>query len=256
VSDHTEAGALLAYADGELPVEERAALSGHLRECLACRRALDEVQGRADAVSGALAALDVPTPLERAWQELCGRLGLAGAPPSRRRSGLHVRGSVARAAGLVLLLSGAAAAAVIPGSPVRAWLFGRADPTEPPSRPAATAEEELGARTEPQNGRIDIVLDVPPGTEIEVALLAGERAGIFAPTGTSFSSASGRLEAHASAGPLRLELPRGVERASVRVNGRAVLVLRRGLVEAAPGGATGDLATEASRMTFRAPGNP
>ena len=209
MTGHAATGQLLAFLDGELPVAERASLSKHLGECLDCRRRLDGARSRATAVSTALSALDVPAPTNAAWASVQATLApLPGARTGRHTGPSLFRWPLARAAGLVLLLAGGAAAAVIPGSPVRAWIFGDATPV-----PTTTADAELGARAavlgamaDPEGGAVAVVLTVPAESEI-VVQQRGTRAGVFGPEGTGFTSGAGRLEARAPAGPVRIELP-------------------------------------------------
>lgn len=254
MTGHAAAGQLLAFLDGELPVDERASLSEHLGECLDCRRRLEGARARAGAVSTALSALDVPAPTDAAWAEVRSRLApLAGADLGRHTGPSVLRWPLARAAGLVLLLAGGAAAAVIPGSPVRSWIFGDAN-----SVPAATAEAEvgaqpveLGAMADPEAGAVAVVLTVPPESEI-VVRRRGTRAGVFGPEGTGFTSGAGRLEARAPAGPVRIELPASSTSSSLRINGRVVLTIVEGRVAESPADAVGDLRTPDSALRFRA----
>lgn len=119
---HLDEGTIQAFLDDELPSRERAAAAAHLVRCDACRRSHDELSRVAATFATGIAALDVAPPVARTP-------GLAA--PRRLRL---LTPSLARAAGLVLLLAAAASAAV-PGSPVRQWLAG--DP-EPVPEPAAT----------------------------------------------------------------------------------------------------------------------
>jgi anti-sigma factor RsiW len=255
VSVHTEKGHLMAYLDGELASAERAALDTHLRTCLSCRHALASVQRRASVVSGALMLLDHPAATARAWATVEAALG-----PETGRDGSSLRGrgwvggrwALARAAGLVLLLAGGAAAAVVPGSPVRAWLFGDDAPAV-----ATTGADALiapaaasGSWTRAVDGRVTLDLVAPVGTEVAV-VMGGSRAGVQGPADTHYTSLDdGHLRAEASGGPLLVEFPADVRSATLWVNGVEVLRLEGGQVVASPADASGTLAPDREGLHF------
>ena len=54
-------------------------------------------------------------------------------------------------------------------------------------------------------------------------LVPGDEAAVFAPVGSRFTSAVGRIEAVTTAGPVRVELPRDVTPVALEVNGRIYL---------------------------------
>jgi hypothetical protein len=65
-----------------------------------------------------------------------------------------------------------------------------------------------------------VSLNLPPGTDLRVVLVEGDRATLFANPNTRFRSADGVLEATVPAGPVRVELPRGEVDVSLEVGGR------------------------------------
>lgn len=255
MSVHVEEGGLLAYVDGELPADERELCAEHLRECLTCRRALEGVRARAARVSGALALLDRPAPVGEAWQAVSAALGAPSRPvPARARPGLLGRAALARAAGLLLLLAGGAAAAVVPGSPLRSWLFGEDDPVTALGAPEAevAAAAVSGLFTVPVDGRLEVTLVAPAGTDVVVAWEGG-RAGVTGPVGTDYDSArDGILRADAQTGPLRVEIPTTIQQASLRVNGSVVLTIQDGRAALVPPDAEGELVPGGDPLRFRA----
>lgn len=272
-TSHTSDGVLLAYLDHELAGDQRSNVDAHLNECLTCRRALGEVRGRADLVSDALSLVDRPAPIDEAWitvhAAVQARVATGAGDPSRAgavaprtgavppggRAWVPARWSLARAAGLVLLFAGGAAAATIPGSPVRSWLFGD-DPMQPMASPAteeaasATVTAESGSWTRAVDGVVRLALDAPAGTDVEVRW-TGQRAGIQGPADTRYASeADGQLGARAEGGPLRVELPVGIRAATLRVNGAVVLEIVEGRVSTAPAGARGTLEPDGEPLYF------
>lgn len=191
-------------------------------------------------VLGALRTLDDDWDLEAARASVRNRVAelaatAAGARVLRAPTAAGTRGSkgavwsLSRAAGILLVT--AAAAYALPGSPVRRWVQGGANPTLPtPEAPATTlAQPEAdpvagGIRLSVPGGALRVVLrDVAPGTEIRVTLVPGTEAAVYAPEGSRFTSAAGRVEARVVPGDVRVELPRGVDPVSLEVGGRVYL---------------------------------
>ncbi len=74
------------------------------------------------------------------------------------------------------------------------------------------------------SGPLRVVLrDVLAGSEVRVVLVPGTEAAVFAPAGSRFTSASGRVEARVTPGEVRVELPTGVDPVSLEVGGRIYL---------------------------------
>jgi hypothetical protein len=167
--------------------------------------------------------------------------------------------SLSRAAGLLLVT--AAAVSALPGSPVRAWLGARfggsqgAAPAPPPAiggaPAAALAPESTGVRLSVPSGALRVVLrDVAAGTDVRVRLVPGTEASVYAPAGSRFTSAAGRLEARVTPGEVRVELPTGVDPVALEVGGRIYLRSTEAGLEV-----TGPVVTRTEdEILFRIPG--
>jgi len=224
---HLDEGQLLATRDGE-------SSHPHLSECASCRESLEELRGRRDTVARALEALDVPTDLEAARVRVrervtagtAERAGAVAMKPRRSRA----LWSLSRAAGLLLVT--AAGLSALPGSPVRTWVAGLvervgpempAEATAAPSSPT-TEPEVTGIRLAVAGGPLRVVvIGAEAGAEIRLRWVPGADAAVFAPVGSRFTSAEGRIEARVTAGTVRVELPRGVVPVSLEVGGRIYL---------------------------------
>lgn len=236
---HPGEGRLQAYLDGELPDAEGAGVEGHLHGCGECRETLEELLWSAGVVGTALdRTAPSPPPLETAKaRTLRGAraAGVGSLSPGRGAGSVPL----ARAAVVVLLL-GAAASSALPGSPVREWILDRWGPAETPAAPergsAASAGSgggtAAGVRTAPTEEGVRVLLTgVEAGTDLRVRFVDGDRAGVFAPEGSRFSTGEGRLEAAVAPGPVRVELPRGADRAEVVVNGTSYVRVGDGRIE-------------------------
>ncbi|MFC1659834.1 anti-sigma factor family protein [Gemmatimonadota bacterium] len=222
---HPDDGLIQAFLDHELDQSGQEQVAAHLEECGACRRNADELQDLLAAATRGLAPLDAEPPTELAMASLAGRLG------DSARARLLRAPSLARAAGIALLLMGGAVSA-LPGSPVRRWissgwdrLSGGGAVALEETDPSATNRErspdvEAGAGIGVAGGEVELrILDLPARAEVRVLLVDGDMAGIYGPEGTHFRTEAGRLEAVAPLGGLRVEVPRSAARASVFVNG-------------------------------------
>ncbi|MDP2958152.1 MAG: hypothetical protein Q8N53_17120 [Longimicrobiales bacterium] len=234
---HLDEGQLLTLRD-ETAAPEDGTLR-HLESCPGCRDALDASRAQALAVAGALGALDAaPWDLEGAREKVRLRVSNHAAAaawavslPARRPR--LAAWSLSRAAGLVLLA--AAGASALPGSPVRSWMERWVAPpaeeavtpaSAPITEPAAAAveAEEAGVRLPVSGSGLSLVLrGAAPETEIRVTWIAASEAALFAPVGSRFTSAAGRVEALLVPGTVRVELPRGAVPVSLEVNGRILL---------------------------------
>ena len=239
---HLDEGQLLALRDEPALAAEGAL--GHVETCAACRGALDGIRLQARAVAGALEALDaVAWDLEGARDRIRLRVAehtgaaattaFAAVPvaslPARRAR--RAAWSLSRAAGLILVT--AAGLSALPGSPVRRWIEQAMSPAAVEQAPTAVevepvvepaAAEEAGIRLPLAGGPLSVVLrGASPGTEIRVTWVPGSEAAVLAPVGSRFTSGEGRMEALLVAGPVRIELPRGVVPVSLEVNGRIYL---------------------------------
>lgn len=218
--NHLDEGTIAAMRDGAL-LSTDAHL--HVEACDACREALDSAKVRAAEIASDLETLDLPIDVEAAKACVRERMdAMRSAEQPRRGRPWYV----GRAATLLLLTAGAAYA--LPGSPVRDWIS-----------PSATRDDEsagvTGPRTQEAPEPLGIEVDVPDGriritvrgmtaeSELEVVWLDTPTARISAALGSSYSLAEGHLQATVTAGPVRVEIPRGASMISIEVNGRMVL---------------------------------
>jgi len=235
---HLDEARLLALRDGHPEADADGRM--HLAECHPCQVVLERLENRSAAIAGALASLDIRHDLEsaraRVRQRLSGGTETAASPdviplPTRPRRRWGVELSRAAA---VILVTATAAAAALPGSPVRDWLRGLASSDEPetaagaPTPAGATpsaVEETAGVRLPVPAGPLRISLTgLSAGSQVRVRWVPGTEAAVFAPVGSRFTSAEGRIEASVSErGLVRVELPRSVVPVSLEVNGRIYL---------------------------------
>jgi len=239
---HPNDGHLLAWLDGELEPEEGTGVREHMESCGECRGRADSLRRESEGLSRALLMLD-----EQA-------AGLADPGPLPVVAALHGHGShrlrrtgwsLARAAGLVLVAAGAAAA-LVPGSPVRAWLesLGEADRTAAvaPAVPAVELEAPSTADAEPTAAGISVepeagglVVDLQGfgrNSNVHVRLTDARRATIRVegtPEVPRFVTGPGTLDViGAREGEIWVELPRSARDAVVRVDGEAAVRIEDG----------------------------
>jgi hypothetical protein len=245
---HVQGSVLMALRDGEVDPPTEAAARAHLATCASCREDLAALESRRSEVTAALESLDGFFDAASARASVRVRVALAAAdaggtlalaPERRPRAGQRPQGAEPRAsrarwiraAGAVLFLAAASAAAALPASPVRRWvgdLIGRAVPGAPtvdhPEPAAVPSEETAGVRIAVAGGSLQVFLTgVAADAEIQVRWVAGTEAAVFGPVGSRFTSAAGRIEATLVPGPVRVELPRGVVPTSLVVDGRIYL---------------------------------
>jgi hypothetical protein len=210
-------GTIAAMRDGAL-LSTDAHL--HVEACDACREALDSAKVRAAEVASDLETLDLPIDVEAAKTRVRERMDAmrSAERPQRGRPWY-----VGRAAALLLLTAGAAYA--LPGSPVRDWISPSAThDDESAGVTGPRAPEPLGIEVDVPDGRIRITLrGMIAESELEVVWLDTPTARISAALGSSYSLAEGHLQATVTAGPVRVEIPRGASMISIEVNGRMVL---------------------------------
>jgi hypothetical protein len=258
---HPGDGELQALVDGELPADARAVLESHLRACTACAAELARLRLDGERTSALLGLADVPAPILAAQAEFHRR---RRAGRGMRAAGA-VRRALPRAAVLVLALAGAAAAAVVPGSPVREWVGGlgiapRAPEPEAlpaPSPPPVAREAEPAPRAvslAPVDGRIRVVVTgASPELRVRVRLTDAPLAEVTATgaaAGARFRTAPGRIEiVGAGPGEAVVHLP-AAARAHLEVNGRVVAALEGGVLRALAPRAGGS----AAEPVFRAGG--
>jgi hypothetical protein len=143
---------------------------------------------------------------------------------------------LARAALLLLLVSGVAAAAV-PGSPVRSWIESRLGGPADDAAPSGVVEGgEVSAAARARDGRLVVELrELARGEEIRVEVVEGDQGRIRGPAGTRFEGGAGRIGAWSVVGPLEVELPGDVPRVELRSEGRLLATVRSGELVPDPG---------------------
>jgi hypothetical protein len=239
---HLDEARLLVLRDGNRGAD----LVGeaHLAECSPCQVVLERLHRRSATIAGALETLDDPHELEAARARVRDRVegrqqGATNVTPLPRRRPKLWGVELSRAAG-VILVTATAAAAALPGSPVREWVG------------ASTGNRETaGVRLSVANGPLRVSLrGVAAGGEVHVRWVTGAEAAVFAPVGSQFTSGEDRIEATVAPGSVRVELPRNLVPISLEVNGRIYLHKVAGGLEI-PGPAE-ERGTE--EIVFRVPG--
>ncbi len=256
--NHPSEGVLQAFLDGELAADERARVAAHLEACVDCRAALEELRAAATLFATAVRHGDVAVAegrlsatraaIQRRAETRRARPALQILPPSGARAAT-VRRAFLRAAVLVLLVAGAASAAV-PGSPIRRFFVGLwhettrllglapAAPSAPaPVRvapaPAPAPTPPSGVSVLPAEGQVHIVvLDAARGLKVHVRVLDTDRASVEAdgPAASAhFRTGPGRIEVSGGgAGDLRIGIPRSAAHATVEVDGKPIFALDAG----------------------------
>ncbi|HEU0302703.1 MAG TPA: hypothetical protein VFR37_24795 [Longimicrobium sp.] len=257
---HLGEGTLQEMLDGELPPGARAGEEAHLASCPACAGQLAELRGLTERASALLGLVEAAPPV----------LAAQAAFARQRRSGgalYQARRALPRAAVLVLAVAGAAAAAVVPGSPVREWVDALATPERAtqvaPVQPAPAAPAPAPVEAAPKavsilasEGRVRVVVSASsPELRVRVRLVPGAKAEVTATgaaTTARFRTGPGRIELMgAGPGEVVVTLPADADAAFVEVNGR-VFAAKEGdrLRSLAP-----RVAGSAAEPVFRAGGN-
>lgn len=228
--NHASEGALQAYLDDELNPADKRSVADHLAACSTCAAEMGLLRRASERFSAVVTATDVPTPpLE---PEVLTRYRWMQRTIVARRM-------LARAAVLLVFVS-AAAAAALPGSPLRRlavdlWheargLFGSApEAVEAPPVTPATPAPVAAVSVQPLEGGLRfVVVGAAPGTRLHVQLVAGTLGAVQASgaaTDAHFRTAPGRIEVRdAPPGDLTVRIPRSALSASVVVDGRTLLV--------------------------------
>lgn len=237
---HPNDGQLLTWLDAEMEPGEGTGVSRHLESCEECRDRVDLLRRDSEGFSRAVLVLD---------EQVAGLADPGPLPVARALSGAgrhRVRWagwSLARAAGLVLVAAGAAAA-LVPGSPVREWLAGAGGSDAPAE--TAPAESPAGSLIEPvmEPGAAAISVELLEGglevslqgfgrnSNVHVSLTGARRASVRvvgAAEGPRFVTGPGTLEVIGSTeGEIWVELPRSASEAAVTVDGATAVRLESG----------------------------
>jgi hypothetical protein len=225
---HVAEHELLAFIDGELTDDRRSQVDRHLEGCAGCTRDLEAFRSASRNLSLALQQIDVVPDYDIG--------AVLARKRSRGRRHLALR-ALAKAAVLVFAV-GAAGAAAIPGSPVRAWIgeaweeaksiIGLAPQGVEPAlvQPARSDVSRVAVAPADGNVRIDIRA-ASPEAMVRVVVVEGTDAAVTA-EGARFRTGSGWIEVlNAGPGEIRIELPRGARSATVAIDG-TVAVLKQG----------------------------
>lgn len=236
--EHLSEADLQARIDRELDPAEHGRVKRHLEDCAACRRDLQALRSAAETFSGAMLDYDAALAAE------ADETSPTGGPATRDRiadgPARFLPRWVGRAAALVLLLGAAAAAAMVPGSPLRG-LFVAEEPDSPPTPVAVETPDPIpmdaGASitVRPHENRLTVrVRGFPPGTRLLLRLVDRDVAVASLPDDAAdarFIVASGVLDVvgpgasaqgSAQAGTVTLRLPRLLEGGVVELDGEAV----------------------------------
>ena len=239
---HPNDGHLLAWLDSELEPEDGIGVCDHVESCAACNARVDILRRESEGFSQAVLVLDDqvfgladpgPLPVAAALS--------TGGKHRMRRTGW----SLARAAGLVLVAAGAAAA-LVPGSPFRAWIEGIGDAEVPTSTvpavpvPWTEAAEDVARvpaataiSVEPLAGSLVVSLQgFGQSSNVHVRLTDARRASVRvegAAESPRFVTGPGMLEVIGSReGEIWVELPRSAGDAVVQVDGEDAVRIENG----------------------------
>ena len=228
--NHRTDGELQAYLDAELHRDEAAVVAQHLMVCTDCRVRLGELRMAAESFRQALGELETRFEFPAPGGSLPSLLQRDRTAIARRaRFG---RRALSRAAILLLVASGAAAA-VVPGSPFRELIerltAGGAEPAMV-EVPARTVDQSITVT--PIDGRVSVsVRRFADGSTIRVRFGSGPdvRARLLSGlSGARFSVGPGSLfvvgTGVSTVGDILIELPRGLISATVDLDGKRALV--------------------------------
>lgn len=237
--NHRTDGELQAYLDAELHRDEAAVVAEHLMVCTDCRVRLGELRMAGEEFRRTIRELDVLVDRQAPAESLPSLLRRERtATASRARFG---RRALSRAAILLLLASGVAAA-VVPGSPLRELIERLTAVRSEPAMvevPARTVDQSqppapgIGSITvTPVDGRVSVsVRRFADGSTIRVRFGSGPdvRARLLSGlNGARFSVGPGSLfvvgTGISSVSEILIELPRGLNSATVEVDGKRTLV--------------------------------
>ncbi|MGI9625275.1 MAG: hypothetical protein ACR2QM_00450, partial [Longimicrobiales bacterium] len=228
-------GRIQAFLDLEMLPEGRREFIAEMASDPALAAAVDAQRDRISSVETALDesfgdALDLESAeVAKAWTAVASQIGVtvdtveapARATTIRRRNVFSI--PVAKAAGLLLVAAGAAAAAV-PGSPLRDWLENRSAPPPEVVAPEAAVATSTGVRLPVSDGALLVVLPQPLASErLAVSVVDGDLVEVTAGPGTRFSTSQGRIELADVTGPVTVLIPKAQALATVEIGGMVYL---------------------------------
>lgn len=242
---HAGSGTLMAYLDGEMPVRDRTAIESHIGECRPCEAELTELRSMSSTFASAMALSDVVSPMLRARARLEPHIPAAAGVGARPRRA-PIPAGLLKAAAIVLLVAGAASAA-IPGTPLRRLV-------ETIAERAATLVSDAPSATivdvpDPVLAVPPVVEQRQPGNELMVVPVGGRaRVSIHSPVQgatiavrlvdsatsvrvvalgadeTRFQTGAGYIDVFENTAGLVVEVPRDLESMTVIVDGRVYFV--------------------------------
>lgn len=226
--EHLNEGTLQALLDGELDRGEAESARRHLAGCVACEAEYGVLRGGSLVFATAVSDLDAPAR----------STGGSFVPRTRVPRRFTFFGVALQRAAIIVVgfTAVAAAAAAMPGSPIRDWLVETLGPLregvldERAAVPAPPAPElaRSGVSVSPDEGRLRIVIVRPaPELRIRATITESPRGGAYA-TGEAasarFATGLGLVEViDARGGELLLEIPAGATSATVELDGRLYL---------------------------------
>jgi anti-sigma factor RsiW len=236
----------MAYLDGAIPGEERYAIESHIDACDPCTTELDELRGMSDEFSAAVALTDVAPPMLRARARLQPYLVGSTRPAPAARTGRRMATApLLKAAAIVLLLAGAASAA-IPDSPLRrlvesiaeraaALVSGPDAPVVVESPDPVVATPPAAEQRQPGNewgvaplaGGARVTIHEPvSGATIAVRLVDEDRVRVTAISAddTRVVTGTGYMDVFENTTGLIIEVPRDLDSMTVEVDGRLYFV--------------------------------
>lgn len=247
--DHVEDGTILAHLDGELDGGTSSRVAAHLSECAGCRRRWEELSTASAILASGLDALDVAPP-DRSADEVR-RLGDRRSrerPEDRVEDGpagtspFGFPGSALLKAAVLVLGVATAASAVVPGSPVRAWITDAVRAVAGAvgdgggSGAAVAGGEGADAATAPQeSGLQGVTIPVTDSAVVRVPerssglrlRIRSIRGGLLSVTGRGarYRAGSGTIEVTAVGddGELHLGVPESVPAVRVTAGGRTLV---------------------------------
>lgn len=245
MTTHPERDVLLAHADGELTGHEAGDIARHVARCAVCEATLSDLEIETGLFAGALRTLDGAEPA--AWtpaSEFAGASGGTKLPLHPRRpvhdgTGARSRGMLRWAAGILLVTSATAAAAVVG---VRV-LSGTAEPAATTATGQAVNPGVAAVIVSPFEGRLDITV-TGAGAETRLFITLEDRStasvAVEGDTPPRFRTVEGRVDVdlNGASGPVRLMLPRTLRAGTITADGvtRATVEGERVVPEAATAG--------------------